>query len=74
MRNIIALRPFAFSFFCTMIACTIVNAQPLQRALHHKTFDSYPHILLNPFLHARQSPRYGTADHRQARRFVPLSR
>jgi uncharacterized membrane protein len=50
MRNIMGSWPFVFGFFAIMIVWAVVNTLILGRALHERSFDPYPYILLNLFL------------------------
>jgi uncharacterized membrane protein len=50
MRNIMGSWPFVFGFFAVMIVWAIVNTLIIGRALHDRSFDPYPYILLNLFL------------------------
>lgn len=50
MRGIMGSWPFVFGFFAVMIIWAGLNTFVLGRALHRRSFDPYPYILLNLFL------------------------
>jgi uncharacterized membrane protein len=50
MRNIMGSWPFVFCFFGVMITWAGINTFVLGRAMHQRSFDPYPYILLNLFL------------------------
>jgi uncharacterized membrane protein len=50
MRSIMGSWPFVFGFFAVMIIWAVVNTLVIGHALHDRSFDPYPYILLNLFL------------------------
>jgi len=50
MRNMMGSWPFVFTFFTVMIVWAVLNTLIIGRALHSRSFDPYPYILLNLFL------------------------